>query len=126
MTVLVTKLIENITKLLYYKEVDEFLPDKLKKFIHKEQKPMVEIDEENTDFKKIEKKFLQKLNDKEMEQFLTSEESELVTMGQKLANNFFLCLLDRSSRSLTHFETYFKRYYSTIQTLLQQNNNSAS
>ena len=54
-----------------------------------------------------------------MEQFLTNEENEFSTTGQKLGHNFFLCLLARSSRSLTHFETYFKRYYNTIQRFLK-------
>lgn len=61
-----------------------------------------------------------------MENFLLGGESQFQASGQKLALIFFKVLLDRSSRSLTHFQTYFKRYYNTLKLLLQQYQTSST
>lgn len=53
-----------------------------------------------------------------MTAFLDNSSNQLQSSGVGLKEIFFQCILERSSKSLTHLETYFNRYYDTLRKLI--------
>lgn len=73
------------------------------------------------DYKILQDQFNSKIPDEEMSLFLENSSNQLTSSGALLQEIFFQCLLAKSSKSLTHFETYFKRYYNTIKKVISEN-----
>lgn len=115
-------ILSELCSLTFYEKIEEITPIDLRTLLPLKNPASFLYDDPSnvstTDVDLIKDKIASKLGDFEMLAFLKSEDNGLEASGEPLVEIFLQCFLNRSSKSLTHFDVTLERYKNTLKFLI--------